>query len=812
MTRLIKNELFFYSVSLVFTVASIYVGEILHYQIALWGIFAVFNLYLHLLEDITPPLPVFLPLLNFVSGGIFSPLMPLLFISLPLVLWHKRYKLAPYAFYVVFSLLTLVFTGDFENTHHFSVYIIFLFSALLTYLFMNDYISKIFTDKPWTPSFTPSKKDMEANSAKHPLSVLHRYMKHFCLIDSSVKIHMRLIQVENSDTGYLDISEADCEKNNSDNKFIPRTIPLKGFLHRAATHPEEIHILKKEEHLSEAEKASLSLLGKSEVRTYMPFKLFEKTPGNALADYIVTADCEISPAEISTADSIEKFKSKMSEVRDNISYLLRAISSYSHIKKEIQIHTRISEATARILESFDREKLLKSVAVSLFNIFTLNEDRSVVSVLISEYKNNRHDYHLFVPHRTGAFEVNTEDVQREASFEVPGNSVHEMMLRKKLPGKYSETPPPGKSYPVFTSDKEIDRKKLSSNIIMHSCLIKNRTLLGDEKTRTSLKKNMPRTMEKAFQWSENLDNLPAWELYLEHYPKKDEALNEENNSEKKESYLTANKNADYAANRISELKLQKKQTPEKGTLSIFFSNYKNNSSDKNKKNSPGSEDKGKEELVMELIARVVSSALENIEMFEEKMEDSNIDGLTHLYNRRYLQDKLPEEFQKAVRNRHPLSAVMLDIDKFKNVNDTYGHKVGDDAIVALSKIVSSNTRDVDMAVRYGGEEFIIILHNANTESARNVAEMLRKKIAGVLITVDEESQKKIGITSSFGVSSYNPPGEDEEFETMADNPEDLIKTADLALYHSKRNGRNRVTVYTEELSENEKDAGSKEVK
>lgn len=813
MTRLIKNELFFYSVSLLFTIAAIYVGETLHYQIALWGIFAVFNLYLHLLEDITPPLPVFLPLLNFLSGGISSPLMPLLFISLPLILWYRRYELSPYAFYVVFSLLTLIFTGDIENTHHFSVYLIFLFSALLTYLFMNDYMSKIFTEKPWEPSCRPSKKDMESDSAKHPLSVLHRYMKHFCFINNSVKIHMRLIQVENSDIGHLDINETDCEKNNSDNKFIPRTIPLKGFLHRAATHPEEIHILKKEDHLSEAEKSSLPLIGRAEVRAYMSFKLFQKTSENPIADYIVTADCEISPAEISTADSVEKFRSKMAEVSENIKYILRTISSYSHIKKEIQIHTRISEATANILESFSREKLLKSVAVSLFNIFTLNDDRSVVSVLISEYKNNRHEYHLFVPHRTGAFEVNNEDVQKETSFEVPKNSVHEMMIHKKLPGKYSETPPPGKAYPVFTSDREIDRKKLTPNISMHSCLIKNRTLIGDEKTRTSLKKSMPRTMGKAFEWAIKSDTLPVWELYLEHYPKKDEDLNDKDSSEKREKLLNTNKNAQYAANRISELRLKKKQTPEKGTLSIFFSNYGETQTEGNKKTFSDSKGNGKEELVMDLISRVVSSALENIELFEEKMEDSNIDGLTHLYNRRYLQDKLPEEFQKAVRNRNPLSAIMLDIDKFKNVNDTYGHKVGDDAIVTLSKIVVNNTRDVDMAVRYGGEEFIIILHNADSDSAENVAEMLRKKIAGVLITVDEESQKKIGITSSFGVSSYIPPGENEEAVTLADNPEDLIKTADLALYYSKRNGRNRVTVYSEELSdENQNDTDSKEAK
>ncbi len=186
---------------------------------------------------------------------------------------------------------------------------------------------------------------------------------------------------------------------------------------------------------------------------------------------------------------------------------------------------------------------------------------------------------------------------------------------------------------------------------------------------------------------------------------------------------------------------------------------------------------------LSLLSRILSSALNNIEMYETVRNLSNIDGLTGLYNRRYLQERIEHMTGEAARSGIPLSVIMLDIDHFKKVNDRYGHKAGDDVIRFLSRVVKNSIRKVDIAARYGGEEFFILLHNTTHDGALKVAEKIREIVEGAVVPADGN---QINITSSFGVSSY---------PDLAQNAGDLVKTADDALYESKESGRNRVTLY-----------------
>ncbi len=216
--------------------------------------------------------------------------------------------------------------------------------------------------------------------------------------------------------------------------------------------------------------------------------------------------------------------------------------------------------------------------------------------------------------------------------------------------------------------------------------------------------------------------------------------------------------------------LLRKENASLGTLSLFFKG-----DEKLSKHS-------REDL--NLLTRIISSAFQNIKMYEKVQELSNIDPLTTLYNRRYFTEQLERMVQEAGRSQRPLGIIMLDVDFFKRVNDNWGHKAGDDILRFMGKTLKNNTRKVDIVARYGGEEFVIILHNTDTEGSRNVAEKLREAIEKSYIMADGN---QLNITSSFGVSSY---------PKSAQLPEQLVKTADTALYVSKEEGRNRVSVYT----------------
>ncbi len=161
------------------------------------------------------------------------------------------------------------------------------------------------------------------------------------------------------------------------------------------------------------------------------------------------------------------------------------------------------------------------------------------------------------------------------------------------------------------------------------------------------------------------------------------------------------------------------------------------------------------------------------------------DGLTGLYNHRHFQKKIKEEFLRAKRYNSPLSCVMMDLDDFKNLNDTYGHQAGDSVLIEFSKILNNSIRNIDFAARYGGEEFVALLPQVDIGGAANVAERFRKSVESHNFPYDG---KPLRITASIGLASY--PADDIK------NEMDLLKAADTALYRAKNTGKNRVVVHT----------------
>lgn len=162
---------------------------------------------------------------------------------------------------------------------------------------------------------------------------------------------------------------------------------------------------------------------------------------------------------------------------------------------------------------------------------------------------------------------------------------------------------------------------------------------------------------------------------------------------------------------------------------------------------------------------------------------SSTDSLTRLFNRRTLMKTLNKEFQRHSRSNDTLSLLMLDIDFFKKINDTYGHLNGDTVLVTLAKLLKEYLRPYDVATRFGGEEFALVLPNTTLNEAHEVAERLRIAVEKLAFNGELRSLK---ITTSIGVSCYP--------SRNVDNIDQLLKVADQALYLAKEGGRNRVAV------------------
>jgi diguanylate cyclase (GGDEF)-like protein len=157
----------------------------------------------------------------------------------------------------------------------------------------------------------------------------------------------------------------------------------------------------------------------------------------------------------------------------------------------------------------------------------------------------------------------------------------------------------------------------------------------------------------------------------------------------------------------------------------------------------------------------------------------NTDPLTGLTNRRQLSERMDVELSKARRHDHPLSALMMDIDHFKSINDTYGHGAGDAVLFGVAEILKQTCRKEDIVARYGGEEFVVLLPDSPAAAALDCAERIRKAIEG---SVFPEIDRKV--TASLGATLFAPTDTEESF----------IQRADAALYEAKASGRNRVVL------------------
>lgn len=157
------------------------------------------------------------------------------------------------------------------------------------------------------------------------------------------------------------------------------------------------------------------------------------------------------------------------------------------------------------------------------------------------------------------------------------------------------------------------------------------------------------------------------------------------------------------------------------------------------------------------------------------------DQLTGVYNRHYLIDYAQKKFSHALRHHSAISLIMMDIDYFKQVNDNYGHPVGDAVLKLIAQLLMTSFREEDIITRFGGEEFLILLDNTDCQSAYEKAELLRQSI-------EQLEPHNIHISCSFGITQliHNHP-DNETIET-------LIKRADIALYQAKKSGRNRVEI------------------
>ena len=189
---------------------------------------------------------------------------------------------------------------------------------------------------------------------------------------------------------------------------------------------------------------------------------------------------------------------------------------------------------------------------------------------------------------------------------------------------------------------------------------------------------------------------------------------------------------------------------------------------------------------LQRLATIVAICLENATNHERLKRVGLTDSLTGVNNRRFFDQRLGEEVARARRSQEPLACLFLDIDRFKGINDTYGHRVGDRVLIEAASLIREQLRSTDVLGRYGGEEFSALLVNATQDKAMEIAERIRSAIEVHRFPWDDGEPLKA--TISIGVSSLEPgPSSDN-----ASQAENLVDRADQALYVAKNSGRNRV--------------------
>ncbi len=198
-------------------------------------------------------------------------------------------------------------------------------------------------------------------------------------------------------------------------------------------------------------------------------------------------------------------------------------------------------------------------------------------------------------------------------------------------------------------------------------------------------------------------------------------------------------------------------------------------------NSPSGREIGDDTVtVLSIIAGAVGRAVNNSKLFRKAVHEAVNDVLTGLYTRRYFNERLADEVQRAARYGEPLALVIGDLDHFKAINDRYGHPFGDTVLQAIGRTLKQTVRSSDIASRIGGEEFALILTNTEKNQAVEVAEKIRRAMAATPVG---EVPDQVAVTMSFGVAALGDDGS---------SLEELLRAADRALYAAKEAGRDRV--------------------
>ncbi len=184
-----------------------------------------------------------------------------------------------------------------------------------------------------------------------------------------------------------------------------------------------------------------------------------------------------------------------------------------------------------------------------------------------------------------------------------------------------------------------------------------------------------------------------------------------------------------------------------------------------------------------ILAHQFLLGLKRAVLYQHVQELATLDSLTHVFTRRYWFQRCKEEMERSRKFKYNLTCFMIDVDKFKDINDTYGHLVGDAVLLAVVKVVKENIRQVDLLGKYGGEEFCVILTETEAQPAIFVAERIRKALQDTVIQAYDENLK---VTISIGIAGF--PDDSADLTGLVDK-------ADQALYRAKETGRNRVCVY-----------------
>lgn len=186
-----------------------------------------------------------------------------------------------------------------------------------------------------------------------------------------------------------------------------------------------------------------------------------------------------------------------------------------------------------------------------------------------------------------------------------------------------------------------------------------------------------------------------------------------------------------------------------------------------------------------VIGYQMAATLRHFQRFSSVKNMAIYDTLTGLHNRRYFEERFEVEAQKCLSSNTPLSLVMVDIDFFKKVNDTFGHTEGDQVLCRIASLLKTSVRKKDIVARYGGEEFILILPEARLDETFVMAERIRRLVEETLFEV---GKARINLTLSLGISNFP--------SHRVKSKEELMEMADRALYDAKRGGRNRVCIFT----------------